>query len=314
MENYLKIIGRKINAMQKDIVFDDLLHKYWYKGKAVISTTQLLAKHKITASYGGVNEEVLEAARERGNEIHLEIENHIKHGEIGESYEFEQFLRIMKEQGLTPIASEFRVANEIVAGTIDILAFNEEGRLGLIDVKTGVYYKNSVEWQLSIYNEIGKLNVDFIGCIHLPKAERGNCSYKGCNLKTQAEIEDLFNAEVNGDVYTEMIKEAAVEVFDKNKELEKVAELEIAIKTLDAEKKKIEAKRDELKAVLIKEMKTNNLKTVDFGEIQITYVAPTSRDTLDGKRLKEEMPELYKDFVKTSPVKESLKITIREVK
>ena len=75
--------------------------------------------------------------------------------------------------------------------------------------------------------------------------------------------------------------------------------------------KEIKAKEDELKAGILAEMQAAGIWKVDMPELVITYVGETERDTLDAKALKEELPEIYDSFVKTSTVKPSVRIKVR---
>lgn len=59
-------------------------------------------------------------------------------------------------------------------------------------------------------------------------------------------------------------------------------------------------------------MKASGTKTIKTKYVTITYVSPTTRKSLDSKKLKEEHPDLYDEFLKESPVKESLRIKMRE--
>lgn len=64
--------------------------------------------------------------------------------------------------------------------------------------------------------------------------------------------------------------------------------------------------------VFDQEAHTYHLDGVELsGRVLITRVAATTRESLDSKSLKADNPELYAKYVKTSPVKESLKITVR---
>lgn len=44
-----------------------------------------------------------------------------------------------------------------------------------------------------------------------------------------------------------------------------------------------------------------------FAEYGVTYVAATTKNSLDTSRLKKELPDLYKDFLKVSTVKHSIR-------
>jgi len=61
----------------------------------------------------------------------------------------------------------------------------------------------------------------------------------------------------------------------------------------------------------IKELfKANNIKSFKNDYIEITYVAPSTRKSVDTQKLKDL--GLYDDFCKESPVAESLRVKLKE--
>ena len=50
----------------------------------------------------------------------------------------------------------------------------------------------------------------------------------------------------------------------------------------------------------------NEVKSL-FAGYDVTYVAATTKSSLDTSRLKKEAPEVYKDFLKVSTVKHSIR-------
>lgn len=80
------------------------------------------------------------------------------------------------------------------------------------------------------------------------------------------------------------------------------------------ELKEAQAKFDEVyepfKANLIKlhEDIPEASKSVLVGNVKLTYVSPSTRSTIDSKKLKEEEPELAKKFTKTTNVKASIRL------
>lgn len=64
------------------------------------------------------------------------------------------------------------------------------------------------------------------------------------------------------------------------------------------------------KESLLEMHKTTDLpKSIAIGKIKATYVEPSIRTILDSKKLKEEEPELYKKFIKTTEVSATLKLS-----
>ena len=53
----------------------------------------------------------------------------------------------------------------------------------------------------------------------------------------------------------------------------------------------------------------NNESSVEAGDVRFTYVPPSTRESFDSKKLKEDDPELYARYVKVSNVKENMRIS-----
>ena len=68
------------------------------------------------------------------------------------------------------------------------------------------------------------------------------------------------------------------------------------------------------KEILYGTMEKEGVKTVDRGNLKITYVAPSCRTSVDSKKLEKEEPEIFKKYAKTTTVAGSIKITLMEEK
>lgn len=84
------------------------------------------------------------------------------------------------------------------------------------------------------------------------------------------------------------------------------------ITTIENEIKILKEKQDKYKEILLKAMEDNNILKIDIPELTITRKAPTTRESLDTKTLKEELPEIYDTYVKISPVKGSITIKVKD--
>ena len=78
-------------------------------------------------------------------------------------------------------------------------------------------------------------------------------------------------------------------------------------KELDERRKKDSELREQIKQAMNK----SGIKKLENQYISITYVAPTTRETIDTKQLKEDMPELWESYKKVSDVKDSLRINVK---
>lgn len=85
---------------------------------------------------------------------------------------------------------------------------------------------------------------------------------------------------------------------------EKIAEFERVAK-------EVKAKEDELKALILAEMESKGIIKLETEALSITYVAPSERETLDSKVLRDELPDIYDNYVKFTPVKSSIRVRLR---
>mgnify|MGYP007102645490 FL=1 len=46
--------------------------------------------------------------------------------------------------------------------------------------------------------------------------------------------------------------------------------------------------------------------------LKVVYVAPTTKTTIDSKALKKDKPDIYEQYRKTSNVKASVRITVKD--
>lgn len=290
-----------------EIKFDETLHKYTVDGKEVISVTQLLQKHKITPSYDAVDKELLRMASERGTLIHEEVENWIKNNEKGFTEEAERICDYLNSNADrdSRIISEQIVANDIVAGRFDLLYLDDKKRLVLTDIKTGnSKHLYGWTWQLSLYKylyekmydkKIESLQIFWVN---------GDLTVIPCEYVGDDKIENLLNAEREGRLISD------VDLGVSEEELEDLEELMQEIKVKKEELKVLEDKVGKIQDILYDTMGKEGVKTVDRGKLKITYVAPSTRVSVDSKKLQKEEPEIYNKYVKTTTVAGSIKITL----
>ena len=289
------------------IEFREADHKYYADGKHLISVTQLMRKHGLAPSYDGVPDEVLRAKAERGTLIHKELEDYVKNGEMGFTSELVEFINYINQHNIVPVESECIVYNDICAGTVDLFAL-EDGELTIADYKTtATLHKEAVSWQLSIYAYLYSMKT----CLYAWKAKAyhfkadGTLNVVDIPLKPIAEIKRLLECERNGEIYKQdlIVNETA---------LAELVEVESLIKAIEEQKKEAEAQAQELRQALMQAMEKNGVTSFENENIKISYVAPTTRTSIDSAKLKKELPEIAEKYTKTSNVKASLRITLKE--
>lgn len=288
-------------------IFNKENHTYTLDGKILISVTQLMRKHGLAPDYSGINETVLQRKAERGTLIHEEIERYIKHGELGFTSEQDDFIGFAKELGLKNMRSEQIVNNDLVAGTIDLMAERVAGKATikvLADYKTGTTVdKEAVRWQLSLYERLSGEKFDEFYVFHLCEKSK----YIPLEHIPAEEVEKLLESERKGEIYKPRTLMVPSELLAAAEQAER------AVKVAEAAKKEAEANANEIRAQLIAAMEAQGIKSFETADksMLITYVAPSVRQGLDGELLKKEHPELAQKYVKTSTVKASVRITVR---
>lgn len=89
--------------------------------------------------------------------------------------------------------------------------------------------------------------------------------------------------------------------------------MDVATKIADFESKVKEIKdaEDKLKEAIKAEMVSKNVIKLETSDLVITYVAPTTRESLDTKTLKAELPDIYDTYAKVSDVKDSVRVKVK---
>jgi hypothetical protein len=77
------------------------------------------------------------------------------------------------------------------------------------------------------------------------------------------------------------------------------------------QKKLLEEQESSLREQLEKAMNECGVKKFENELLSITYVAATTRTSIDSKSLKKDLPEIAEKYSKVSNVKSSIKITVK---
>lgn len=83
------------------------------------------------------------------------------------------------------------------------------------------------------------------------------------------------------------------------------------IADLDLQKKQLEAQDKVVRQELQEAMDKYGIKKFENDILKITYVEPTTRETIDSKKLKEDLPAIAKKYTKISQVKGSVRIEVK---
>lgn len=291
-----------------ELTFKEDTHEYFLGDTKLISVTQLMQKHGLAPNYSDVPAEVLRAKADRGSLVHKEIEDFIKNGSVGFTTELSNFINAIKENNTDVLQSEFKVHNDIVAGTVDLLLQNGNDLI-IADIKTtSTLHIDAVSWQLSIYAYLLNCGINYYEitkgqAYHFDKD--GNLKIVDIPLKPMVAIGQLMVSERHSLIYQ-------APALTTDDQLTKLVEVETLIKSIEEQKKRAEEQAKELRAALIEAMERNGVKTFENDRIKLTYVAPSTRQSVDSAKLKKEQPAIYEQYLKTSEVKASLRITLKE--
>ncbi|MDT2277883.1 hypothetical protein [Paenibacillus larvae] len=84
------------------------------------------------------------------------------------------------------------------------------------------------------------------------------------------------------------------------------------LKNIESKFKKLEFDRNALKVQLMELMERHDIKKFEDDHISVTYIDATSRESFDSKKFQQDYPKIYFEYVKSSPVKPSVRFKLKE--
>jgi hypothetical protein len=287
-----------------DVVFSESEHTYTTPdGKRLSGITELIDRQIFGGRFARLPESLWREQADYGTAVHRELDTFWTVGENPTLPEAKAFIAAVKHWDYD---SEYLVTDgEHFATKIDFL-YEYDGKTCSVNYKTGaVLDMESVAWQSSIEGYLFELQngytIDLMYVAHLRGDE---CQIIELTPKSREAVLSLLQAEMNSESY--MCPQEG-----GNAELSKLLTLETQIV---AYKEYVETFEEQKKAVLeglLKQMEGMGLKKWETEKIILTRVEPTIRESLDTKKLKEALPDVYNEYVKTSTVKGSVRITIK---
>lgn len=288
------------------VLFNQEEHTYTHvgTGERLSGITGTLLHRINPDKYKYVKKEYMDYAKERGSRVHEEIELAETIGIEPGSQEGRNYLKLKETYNLRLLESEYTVSDlKHYATNIDAVYDVEENIVDLADYKTtSKFDKESVSWQLSICAYFLELNNPHVKVRRL------------FGIWLRGDIAQLIEVERRSDEEVEALIEADL----KDEEFEYspifpdyITENETALCALGSRIKELTEEYDTIKAEVLTKMIENNDKSFDTGNLLITVIAPSTRETFDSKKFKAEHGDIYGNYIKTTKTKESLKITLR---
>lgn len=304
------------------VCFDATSHTYTLQGKPLRGVTGTILNWLLPTKYADIPAFVLKKAAEHGSYVHSCIEMTDIVGATPDCPESQQYLDMMEEQGMKCIAHEYLVTDgKNFASAIDLVLMDADGEIILADIKcTSELYGTSVRAQLSIYAHwFEKLNphlkVKGLAVVWLPKKQYGEPNWIKVSRTAGSIVERTIQAYLADEDCMQYVSEYLTELkpnVTSNTLPAQYDSIIMAIVEIEQKSKEIKEQGAKLKEELLAAFRTNGIKKLDNDQLSITYVAPSTRTTLDSKKLQQMHPEAYADCLKESETKDTIKITLKK--
>lgn len=290
--------------------FDELTHRYLLFEedgglRLLKGVTTLMRDHGLSPDYSGIDPEVLRRAAERGTAVHHLLEDYDNGKAVVDTPELKAYKRLK----LHVIASEYLVSdNEMIASSIDKVIYVDESTVDLGDVKTtSELHTEAVAWQLSIYKFLFEaqnhgIRVRNLYGIHV---RDGRARLVEVAPVPPERVGELMRCEREG---TRLAQEDAPEVSGvlTPDETDSLISYSLRIDELKNTIKELECVRTAYCEKVAAYMEANRIPEFEANGCTIRLKAAYDTERIDSKRMREEAPDLYAKYAKTSRVKASL--------
>lgn len=307
------------------IEFNEKDHVYSINGEiASISVTELLAKHGLAPNYSGVDKNILAEAREKGKEVHKDLElilNEVAY--VPKTKQGEQFAKWVSKNldcGVGEQLLGYEREGLLIGGTADVLGISKDRTFCIVgDHKnTAAFHREYVTWQVSLLNYFAKrLGKEKINgkVLNWKGAKEFYCFHYDPKTTTMTvydldpipdeEIERLLECEYNGTKY-----ERAVLAIDPLLQEMFVAS-EQSFKAAEVALKELQSQRDKLREKLLALFEAQKIRSWESPnkELRVTYVPAAETLKVDEGKLKTKYPQVYSECQKLSKRKAYIKIT-----
>lgn len=297
---------------QSPITFDALAHKYLqinpdWTAQEYTGVTSILGQVLFPTKYEGIDPEILARAAQRGTRIHqlCQATDTIPTDERDEDEDYIAevlaYRKLKEQEGITMIANEYLVSDSEnkIASQIDCI----DSSLNLYDIKTTYTLDTEyVSWQLSFYARMfemqnPKLKVGKLFAIWI---RNGQAVLKEVARKSEEQLQQVVQAWKSGETldlaYTD--------------ELTPLVRIEEELAIVKAYLAELETKRLEALEPIKEKMEKDGLKAINNEQIKVTIIADSVSKRFDAKKLEQDKPELYSQYITESLRKGYIKTTL----
>ena len=292
------------------VVFDELEHTYTLDGKQLSGVTALLSRQLFSSKYDGISKAIMDAAAERGNAIHRQIEMFESFGGENFADEVNDYIRLKAKNKFSTVCTEWLVSdNKHVASSIDVI-FEKGDKLYLCDIKTtSKLDMEYLSWQLSIYKYLllidnPKAKVDGLLACWLPKLQYGKSKMVAVPEKPAEWIKDLIETDAMGKRW--VCPETTAQPTEQQS-LIVPQELTKAVADFLRAEKQAKEMKDRLRSL----MEENGITKWENEDFVASLGKPTEQSKFDTESFRKEFPELYDKFIITTPVKPRFTVKLK---
>ena len=306
----------RVQLKDSGVLFDEEQHTYLLKDKYLSGITGMLQRQFFPDEFEGIPKAVLDASAQYGVETHRSCED-FDHSWINDgTQEVQDYIQICRENNLMHECSEYTVTDgSDWASRVDKVYRVSDDTFDLGDIKT--YGKMTAEklekarWQLSIYaymfelmNKKAKVGRLFV--IHLRNKQKKDGTWEHISNiifvnRIPSEIcEELLATDLRGEQFVNPFG-----IPDEYKAQE--AEIRELIQT----KAEVEERLSQIKAKILEDMTTKDVKLWATDTMRLTRKLPSTRTAFNLAQFKQDYPDMnYDDYMKESQVSGSLLIAV----
>lgn len=299
------------------VIFLPEEHRYFNpeNGRYLSGITGLLSRQLFPDKYDGIPQATLDAAAARGSAIHEECADLATFGAVGTYPETAAFARLLTREGIEPLEAEYTVSDgEHYASKIDLL----DRSLNLYDLKTtSTLDTEYVSWQLSVYAYLFELQnpglqVGRLAAIHLrgKRAKLVRVERKSYEAVSRLLADDLAGRQYIPQSDVHLAPAGSGE--SQEGVLMKLTDIERAILEIKTRLAQAEERKKSLTETLYQEMDARGVYKLDSPTLSITRIADTTAETFDSKAFRADHPELYGQYLRETPRKGYVKITLKQ--
>jgi hypothetical protein len=309
-------MAKRIELKDSGVIFDPEQHTYQLNGAYLSGITDLLQRQLFPNEYANIPKAILDQAAAYGTSVHQSCEDFDANWYNDGTQEVQDYIQLCQDHSLTHEASEYTITDYLnYASNIDKVFRINDNTFDLADLKT--YGKMTPEklekarWQLSIYAYLFELqNKDAkarqLYILHLRNKQKKDGSFD--HISQLIPVKRIPSEICKELLDTDLRNEQFQSPYAIPKE---ISSQEKHIRELILTKQAIDEELHGIKANILNEMESRNVKSWIGDTIKFIRKLPSTRTSFNLSSFKKDHPEIdYEQYMKESQVSSSLTISV----